>query len=160
MKRHTLPPAMGAALAALLTGCGPKSPYEGQDRIYAPNCYMYSEDEFYSLRDELAAAWPDPEDFRPGPVTVHCVTDLPEDLPGEWGTMRYQKGEITIWIVITPSLRVSAYLHELVHAHFRREFGTTDPDHAEGDGPWSRRHDQAVEYVMSLGTSELVSLDM
>lgn len=105
----------------------------------------WSVEDLESEAAELAQRWPE-HVLAPGRVDVVCspLVDHEEGEIHGYGETGSLPGGIVIHLAHAPSLQVSAWAHELVHAHLYREQGVFDGDHARGEGPWVADYDLAV----------------
>ena len=111
-------------------------------------CPDYPLEHFTQLEDELTENWPGPYDLYLGSITeVQCINEKPESNGRvyNWGFARIND-DLTTTIVIRklPTLRMTAYVHELVHVGLWEVTGDPDTTHAEEDGPWGKEHDDVI----------------
>ena len=136
------------ALLLLSTGCS----YEDS------RCPNYPIEDFQRLEDELTEAWSTVEDFDlylGSIVEVQCTDEKPVSESGkvaDWGWAEVDAETLTTTIKIRnlPTLRMTAYVHELFHVGLWEGYGSMDADHAEGEGPWKKKHDDLVLKLWGL----------
>lgn len=140
-------------LLLFVSGCGSQASYEDGPIYIKSGCEGYAPHAFADLRREVRDLWwEDERPFTTGTLEVYCFDEMPEHSAGVYGSATWHgNGRTTIRIVKIPTLRKSAWIHELLHAHFAFNYGDGDSDHANGEGPWKEKHDWLVAWIMMRG---------
>lgn len=138
---------LGLLISMAGCACGP---YEDS------RCPDYPMESFLQIEEGLAEMWAGPGELDLKGLTVFCVDEIPyrgESTP-TWGLMdmydlREGSEEVHIYIKKMPTLRMTAYAHELTHLGLWNGTKgqvpwTADPNHSEPGGPWTRQHDRAI----------------
>ena len=113
-------------------------------------CPSYSMSAFEAVEQDIRTQY--------GPVTDDVLNDLEltcthfvKTLPGELfqiGGVAYPPNEIELRIY--PTLRMTAYVHEVIHLIKWQQHETVDPDHANGEGPWTEADDEFIFSVWGI----------